>query len=108
MCNCHSYNKDTGIETEIILTPPEWMGLAYMGGEPKTQVAIDKCIAHVISHLWGRGVATLNSCCGHGKANPSIIFGDNKTEADAVAIREIIAAVDVRNFEILSWRLVSI
>ncbi len=30
-------------------------------------VSIDSCIASEIAWLWANGVATVNSCCGHGK-----------------------------------------
>lgn len=95
-CSCHSYNGDTGTVKEILLTSPD--------GE-KT-VAIDACIAPVIKKLWDNGIWTIGSCCGHnGKFGfPSIVLSesvDNYTK-----IRELIAEVDDRHFELSQWKRV--
>ena len=34
---------------------------------------IDKCIRHLIANLNSHGVATIASCCGHGKYPMSIV-----------------------------------
>lgn len=36
-------------------------------------VCIDTCIATAIGWLWHRDVVTLNSCCGHGNLDPTVI-----------------------------------
>ena len=104
MCNCHSYNwdnPDSGKEQNVMLNPKEYF--PFQGEE--RLVCVDKCIAHVIRHLWKNNVWTLNSCCGHNKLEPSVVFTQNLKDEDAENIRRIIAEVDDRKFDILSWKL---
>ena len=35
---------------------------------------IDYCISHMVAALNAAGIETLNSCCGHGKQEGSIIL----------------------------------
>jgi len=104
VCNCHSYNwdnPDSGKEQNVMLNPKEYF--PFHGDE--ISVCVDKCIAHVISHLWLNNIWTLNSCCGHNKLPASIIFDSGLSTKEANNIRRIIAEVDSREFEILSWKL---
>ncbi len=39
-------------------------------------VCIDTCIATAIGWLWHHDVVTLNSCCGHGRMNPTVIVAE--------------------------------
>ncbi|MFM2589426.1 hypothetical protein [Vibrio sp. TBV020] len=100
MCNCHSYNKDIGDDKEVILHAPKSFGFTNPHG-----VCVDACIAPVIEHLWKKNIITRNSCCGHGRLKPSIIFNESMSYKDAVEIRSIIAEVDDREFDLLSWVL---
>jgi hypothetical protein len=106
MCNCHSYNMDTGDNPNIILYPPSHIGFTYPDGEPIETVCVDACIAQVIQHLWDNGVKTMNSCCGHGKKTPSIILEDKSTDEHAAYVRDLISDIDPRKFDLLSYRLV--
>ena len=37
-------------------------------------VLVDRCIAPIVQRLNDIGVRTLNSCCGHGRAEGSIFY----------------------------------
>jgi hypothetical protein len=105
MCNCHSYNADdtdSGKNPEVVLSVPE-----RFSWERKT-VCVDACIAHVIQTLWNNDIITMNSCCGHGNRAPSIILDDRKDKDFGDYVRTIIAHVDNRDFELLSYNLVNI
>lgn len=96
--NCKSYNGDFGELPEIVLKAPKW-------SEKKT-ICVDNCIADVIKYLWDKNVATLGSCCGHGKTNPDIVVGEN--EKDYERILSLIAEKDSRKWTIKQWQLVDI
>lgn len=99
MCDCHSYNADTGTSKEVILVYP-W--------NKEINVCVDSCIADVIELLWENNINTQNSCCGHNKITPWIIFDENSLSAEkAVEIREIISQVDKRDFDLLCWERVT-
>jgi len=38
------------------------------------QICIDKCLENDIKRLWKLGYRTVNSCCGHGKTNSTVII----------------------------------
>ncbi len=40
----------------------------------REEVEVDRCIAPVVQELNDSGVRTLNSCCGHGRAEGSIFY----------------------------------
>lgn len=77
-------------------------------------VYVDTCIAKVIQHLWDNDIWTENSCCGHigsdnrpqywGSAGPSIVLGSAVDNYSCV--RELIAEVDDRKFELSQWKRV--
>ncbi len=102
MCDCHSYNADTGITPEVILELPEFLH----GSRNNHRVCIDACIAHVLQYLWRSGVVTAGSCCGHNRDQPSLILGNNATAETVAIVRQLIAEVDDREWKLLSWQLV--
>lgn len=101
-CTCKSYNAEIGTEPEVVLPRPKWMP----EGERINGVPVDACIAKVILYLWEHGVTTLSSCCGHnGRFGvPSIVLGNG--ESNIGLIRQRIADVDDRNFELSQWKRV--
>lgn len=103
MCTCKSLCLYTEGDEEVILYPPDNLGIIKITGEPKEAVSVDACIAPVIEHLWKNGIVTLNSCCGHNINPPSIIFEDNLSQDRCLKIKNLIAEVDQRKFQILSW-----
>lgn len=64
-CNCinvefGTYERTVGMKCPFIETNDGW-------------VCIDICIARAIAEMWALGIKTLNSCCGHGKLEPTVI-----------------------------------
>jgi hypothetical protein len=56
---CSCVNVPIGsYENQEALVPP-WGGRA---------VGIDRCILNEVRGLWARGIRTIESCCGHNKA----------------------------------------
>ncbi len=102
MCDCHSYNADTGSTPEVILELPDHLN----GTRHNHRVCIDACIAHVLSHLWRASVVTGGSCCGHNRDKPSLVLGNNATPETVEIVRQLIAEVDDREWKLLSWQLV--
>lgn len=39
---------------------------------------VDYCISHMVAALNAANITTANSCCGHGRINPSIILEDDR------------------------------
>jgi hypothetical protein len=104
MCNCYSYNGDISLEgktPQVVMPPPE----SWNHGR---DICIDACISETIGHVWRSGIYTLNSCCGHGKDDPTIIVEQNCSKDEANRIRAIIAEVDSRKFKLISWTLTEI
>ena len=96
-CNCHSYNTGVGETPNRLMTAPDGKS-----------VCVDECIADTLQHLWGEGVATLNSCCGHGRVKPSIVLPQRFSKEDASRVRDLIRLVDDREYELLSWHLINV
>lgn len=88
MCNCHSYNKDTGTKKEVIITN------RFTGHK----ISIDDCISYLINHLNLVGIETIGSCCGHNKKKPSIVLA-NKNEINIC--KSLISKLDHREFNII-------
>lgn len=101
-CSCRSYNAQIGDVPEVILPRPGFLP----EGERVNGVPVDACISPVIEYLWSKGVSTLSSCCGHnGKlGSPSIVLGG--AEENYSQIRELIAEIDPRHFDLSQWRRV--
>ena len=94
-------NKPTG---EIVIKIPDHIF-------PRTHrqnqmVSIDGCIAYVIEALWELDIATLGCCCGHNKANPTVIVSDTVSLGECDWILEEIAKLDTREWEVCQWRKV--
>lgn len=68
---CHCRGVEFGTFTNQVL-------MKYNNSLDDKLVSIDTCIATEIGYLWHNGVKTLNSCCGHGKGEPSVIVDDDK------------------------------
>jgi len=88
----------------IIPTPDWWWGERAV---PENGIAIDSCIADVVEELWGRGVKTAGSCCGHGNGPPSLIFPTHDQESPALC-RSVLAEIDDRAWLLEQWRLVDV
>ena len=102
-CKCRSNYLDTDGVPERIIEVPEYYELRNCDGSPKDQIAVDRCIASVVMHLLGNDILTLNSCCGHGKKPPSIIFKDKEGAEDGKCM---IASIDDRWFQCMYWEIV--
>lgn len=96
MCDCHSYNKDTGKTKEVILINPF---------EDNKTVCIDACIVNVIKELWKNNIVTLGCCCGHNLKCPDVIISESYDMEERRKIKNIIRAVDDREWEVLQWQL---
>lgn len=96
MCDCISYNHPDlgGTTTEIVLQPPPFIG--------KDTVCIDACMVDTIKALWGAGVVTRGSCCGHNGAfgRPSVVV---EAEYAEKAARIVPLGVDVLYWELRRW-----
>ena len=47
-------------------------------GEARVETKpLDRCIAPLVVALNEHGIATVNSCCGHGRTSPEIALDDN-------------------------------
>lgn len=75
--HCHCEDVSFGsYDNQVIMTSP-FPQYDCLGEKKKNDsVSIDTCIATMIGWLWHQGVDTINSCCGHQKANPHVIVRD--------------------------------
>jgi hypothetical protein len=111
MCNCWSVGLDLESFAETKKDRPELLfPWDYFPKETFTKsVAVDKCIAHVIKHLWKNGVWTDNSCCGHNGAfcgkGPSIVFEHFPSKKEGEKIHKLIKEADDRVFVLQAWKL---
>lgn len=96
MCDCHSYNGQTGSTPEVVATPP-WSN--------KT-VCLDACIADAIQLLWSLGYVTAGCCCGHGETEPHVILADHNSEDAPVQVAKLLEEVDGRPWRVGRWELV--
>lgn len=110
MCKCVSsaIGRITKWQTvkQVKLIPP--FPTRPFGGKqtPHKPIYVDACIVKVLKYLWERNIYTKSSCCGHNTHDPSLVVEDNLGEESAKMIRELIAEVDDRDWEICSWKLV--
>ena len=97
MCKCKSYNMGFGEVPEVVIYPanPELAG-------GRDSVCVDACIAGCIEYLWGLGMPTLNSCCGHGKNMPSVVIPESYNPADYL---DALADFDYRDWVVMRWEL---
>jgi hypothetical protein len=64
---------------EILLSVPVPADLSYTG-EPRWAIkGVDRCIAPIVHALNIAGIYTAGCCCGHGKADGSIVLQDGRT-----------------------------
>lgn len=101
-CNCHSYNADKGETPEVLLKM--LVSIDAAGTRTYRDVAIDACIAPVIKHLWDNDIATIGSCCGHNRMQPSIVLAEGVDHYSYV--RKLIRDIDPRLFELSQWHRV--
>jgi hypothetical protein len=71
--------------TSVELTVMIPADLSHTGAARPKLVGIDACIAPIVKALNDAGIATVASCCGHGKGPGSIALADG---------RELIIAAD--------------
>ena len=65
-----------GTDEEVrVFIPAE---LSHTGEDRFDIKKIDKCIAPIVSALVEAGIYTTQSCCGHGKADGSIMLQDGR------------------------------
>ena len=100
MCNCHSYNKDTGTEPEVILDPNK-----YFDWDLKARtVCVDACIAEQIKALWREKIWTGGCCCGHNKTNPNVVLKEGEDPKKAI---KLLKRIDPeREWDVLQWQLI--
>ena len=96
-CNCHSYNTGVGEIPSRVMIGPDGQ-----------EVCIDECIADTLQYLWDKGIATLSSCCGHGRIKPNIVLPQRFSKEDADQVRDLISHVDGRQYDLLSWHLINV
>lgn len=95
-CNCASYNWRKGRDPQVTVDLPTWVATE----KQNRTVCIDRCIEPVIQYLWSKHINTLSSCCGHNKANPSIVVG---TSTDIKKVFKVLAEVDGRDWIVSRW-----
>jgi len=96
MCDCKSYNKDTGETPNALLDISEHF---FWESFSRPIVCIDECISEQIEMLWRMGIFTRGSCCGHNEADPNVVI---ESEKDIYLAKLMLP----ENFQILIWRLV--
>lgn len=62
--------------------------LSSTGVEKRKEVGIDACIYELVKALNTGGVATITSCCGHGKGPGSISLADGREMIIATSPQE--------------------
>lgn len=97
MCNCRSYNWEIGDVSEVVVTVPENIRACTDGRET---VSIDACIVDAIQALWAKGLPTLNSCCGHNRAEVSVIIPD---DAEPQVYLDVLKECDGRDWVVSRW-----
>jgi len=90
MCDCYSYNWDIGNEKGKILTTLDG-----------NKILIDNCIAEIIQALWNKELWTEGSCCGHGRAKPSLLISHC---GDIKDYKNFISGVDNRDWTFSQWQ----
>lgn len=101
MCDCISYNRPDlcprdGRPEVVLPTPP------HIDDRPNG-ICVDACIADAIQMLWSHGISTGGCCCGHNRANPSVVIRERE---DAARVKKLLAENDGRQWDVLQWQLV--
>ena len=98
-CECKAGHDEHSTEIKL----PNWVN-----GERKNRhILVDPCVVLVLLHLWHCDIETLSICCGHNKGNPSVMVLSSYSAGKISEIREHIAVVDDRVWEIEQWKMVS-
>ncbi len=96
------WNHDKGIASNAVVVPlPDWCDT----GNQNRKVCIDKCILHVIIHLWNNGIETTSNCCGHYKTfgPASIVFPSSYSKYMMEHIKRLIQQIDNKPWELSQW-----
>lgn len=101
MCNC----KPGCADGAIVMIPSEIFKHTCRENQ---EVTIDPCILRVIEYLWDDGWVTLGCCCGHNKAAPSIVLAESYNDIEVREIKNRIASIDNRRWELMQWRLIEV
>ena len=59
----------------LVMVPSD---LSHTGMERRDMKQIDRCIADIVRALQDAGIDMRGSCCGHGKADGSILLEDGR------------------------------
>lgn len=100
-CDCISYNrpKDYQRSESVRLAVPSWA----IGSNGNDEILVDKCIADQILCLWGAGIWTTCSCCGHnGEAPRHVVV----SKEDADAAKALLNLKFERPVMVVYWSLV--
>lgn len=81
ICGCHGFGSKKTYSKQVLINVPTCL-ISLIG---KSKIAIDPCIEEEIKFLWSKGIATINSCCGHNKLMPSVVV----LEEDEPKMREL-------------------
>jgi len=81
ICGCHGFGSKETYSKQVLINVPTCL-ISLIG---KAEIAIDPCIEEEIKFLWSKGIATINSCCGHDKLPPSVVV----LEEDELKMREL-------------------
>lgn len=66
---CDCINIEFGsYDNQTILDYPEW----FESKKTIRKAGIDNCLLNEIKYLWEEGIQTMESCCGHNKAEAYI------------------------------------
>lgn len=65
-----------GDEVKLLVLVPA--NLSHNGEAHWKWVGVDRCIAPIVDALNKAGIFTSQSCCGHGKADGSILLHDGR------------------------------
>jgi len=75
-CPCNSAETRESAMVLVEITVPA--SLSYTGEARRATRGIDPCIAQIVQALNAGGVATVASCCGHGRGAGSIVLADGR------------------------------
>lgn len=78
MCDCKNIDFGTYENTVGVLLPFPTPRYPVVGTKP---ISLDRCIALEIIDLWNKGIETLESCCGHNKAESYVSVADMHIDA---------------------------
>lgn len=100
-CKCNYNPKKEQVNDAVKLECPEWMKKTMKDNMLDDEVIIiDSCMENAIVQIWKDKIITLNCCCGHGNASPTIIVSETQNIEDVFAS---IKKVDNRDFGVAKW-----